>query len=110
MKEKQGLERPTGGIHTWHVKTLVRRAINAKNYDTARTYIAALHWRGTKEVLDAATSLCHSKNPHERSIGADILGQLGVPERTFPNEALRTLHDMPMACRYRQRTNGVKVP
>jgi hypothetical protein len=52
--------------------------------DPAWDAVCALHFRGTKEVFDRATSLCHSECPHERCLGANILGPLGVPTRTYP--------------------------
>lgn len=59
--------------------------------------VAALHWRGSKEVLDRAALLAVSENPDERRLAADILGQIGVPDRTFPEECfsvvLRLLRD-----------------
>lgn len=45
-----------------------------------------LRSRGSYEVLMAATQLCESKNPFSRELGVDILGQLGVPERSYPDE------------------------
>jgi HEAT repeat protein len=53
-----------------------------------------LHWRGTRDVLEAAAHLLRSPLPHERGRGADILGQLGIPERTFPDECVRLLLDL----------------
>jgi HEAT repeat protein len=59
--------------------------------------LAILHARGTREVLDAALALCDSKDPIERGVGANILGQLGDGDRTFPEECcdrlLRLLTD-----------------
>lgn len=48
--------------------------------------IRVLQERGTREVLDAARRLLDSPVAKERGRGADILGQLGVPKRTFPEE------------------------
>jgi hypothetical protein len=45
--------------------------------------IAVLHERGTREVLDAALASCSSPAPKRRALSANILGQLGSPERTF---------------------------
>jgi HEAT repeat protein len=56
--------------------------------------VGVLHWRGTREVLDWAVGLCRSFCAVERRAGADILGQLGVPERTFPEEGLGILLTM----------------
>jgi hypothetical protein len=53
--------------------------------------VVTLHFRGTKEVLDAARQLCASDCPQERTLGADILGQLGVSTRSFPGESVKIL-------------------
>lgn len=56
--------------------------------------IHTLHWRGSREVLVAAERLVHSPLASERGRGADILGQLGLPERTFPEECFRLLVEL----------------
>lgn len=53
--------------------------------------IAVLHERGTRDVLEAALSLCKSDDAQRRKLGAEILGQLGSPERTFPDECCDAL-------------------
>ncbi len=53
-----------------------------------------LHGRGTREVLDAAMALCRSPDAHRRACGALILGQLGVPDRTFPKQCCEALLDL----------------
>ncbi len=53
--------------------------------------IRVLQARGTQDIFDAARRLCESENPLEREVGVDILGQLGIPERTFPDESLEIL-------------------
>ena len=45
-------------------------------------------------MLEAACRLCACQCPQERALGANILGQLGVPDRTFPQEAGKTLRDL----------------
>jgi HEAT repeat protein len=54
----------------------------------------ALHWLGSREVLEEALKLTTSFDPRVRARAADILGQLGVPERTFPEECLRATIDL----------------
>lgn len=54
--------------------------------EASQDAIGALHWRGTSEVLDKAVVLIHADAPTVRARGADILAQLGVPDRTFPSE------------------------
>jgi HEAT repeat protein len=65
--------------------------------DAAWDAVAALHWRGSNEVLDRALALACSCDPAERGRAADILGQIGIPDRTFPDQCfsavLRLLAD-----------------
>ena len=61
------------------------------SYNKAR---AVLQYRATREVFDEAVRLCKAVNPDERILGADILGQLGIPERAFPKESLAVLLPM----------------
>jgi HEAT repeat protein len=49
--------------------------------------VCALHWRGSREVFDRAVELCQSPAAEERALAADVLGQLGVPERSFAAES-----------------------
>lgn len=67
------------------VSDLLDAALQADD-DAAWDAVAALHWRGSKEVLDRAVAFTRSTDPALRGRGADILGQLGIPARTFPNE------------------------
>ncbi|HEX4507456.1 MAG TPA: HEAT repeat domain-containing protein [Alphaproteobacteria bacterium] len=52
--------------------------------------ISALHKKGGKDVLHQALDLTRNADPKLRTIGIDILGQLGLPERTYPKECLKT--------------------
>jgi HEAT repeat protein len=52
--------------------------------------VSALQRIGTREVLDQALELVASDNPRLRWRAVDILGQLGSPNRTFPDECLDT--------------------
>jgi methionyl-tRNA formyltransferase len=54
-------------------------------------YLAALTWRGDEEVLEAARGLLRSDEPRARAAGAYVLGQLGIPERTFPARSAELL-------------------
>lgn len=94
LSRKQKKKPPRRGRESWRVATLVRHAISARDDDVSWKCISALHWKGDREVLNAAVALCKSNKAKERRIGADILGQLGVPDRTFPEEALKILHGM----------------
>jgi len=60
-------------------------AVFGADDEVAWNAIAALHWRGSREVLDRALLLARSNDPARRQRAADILGQIGMPERTFPD-------------------------
>jgi HEAT repeat protein len=70
---------------------LISVALAEQDDDRAWEAVVTLHFRGTKDVLDAARHLCASECPQERTLGANILGQLGVPARSFPAEAVKAL-------------------
>ena len=57
-------------------------------------HLSALCWRGTREVLDAMRGLAASGDACERAVAAYVLGQLGVPMRTFPGDSAATLESM----------------
>ena len=59
--------------------------------DAAWDAVAALHWRGTEEVLEKSIILSRSSDAKERARAADILGQLGIPDRTFPDQCFDNL-------------------
>lgn len=65
---------------------LVNFALNELSDELAWQAVVALHFRGTEDVLRYAQRLSTSPSNRERRLGADILGQLGVPDRTFPVE------------------------
>jgi HEAT repeat protein len=50
-----------------------------------------LHRRDSLELLNRAGELCQSPETAKRRLGADILGQLGAPDRKFPKQCLATL-------------------
>lgn len=50
------------------------------------TAVTALQRLGTREVLDRVTELTKASDPRVRAQATNILGQLGVPERSFPQE------------------------
>jgi methionyl-tRNA formyltransferase len=57
-------------------------------------HLAALAWRGGPEVLDALRELAEDERPAARSVAAYVLGQLGVPTRTAPDESAVLLEAM----------------
>ncbi len=70
---------------------LVTLALTEPDEDAAWEAVVMLHFRGTREVLDAARQLCASACPQEKTLGANILGQLGIPNRSFPEESVKVL-------------------
>lgn len=73
------------------IDELVTAALTEPDENISWNAVAALHFRGTKDVLEKAEGLCRSDCTAERRLGADILGQLGVPERTYPRECVSLL-------------------
>jgi HEAT repeat protein len=76
------------------IEELVSLALTEQDEDAAWEAVTILHYKGSREVLEAATRLCASDSADERQLGADILGQLGVPDRTFPDECFEILAAM----------------
>lgn len=78
---------------TWE---LVNIALLSNDEETADTAVDSAHWnamrelhrRGTREVFEAARSLCESPCPLEQRIGCNVLAQLGCADRPFASESL----------------------
>lgn len=73
---------------------LLHAALTEDDEDLAWGAIAALHQLGNADTCKAARQLCASQDAHERHVGADILGQLALPERTFQEESVQVLLSM----------------
>jgi HEAT repeat protein len=67
-------------------KEIIQLACREEDEDTYWDMVWILQKRGSDEEFAAASKLCESENPKERSLGVDILAQLGIPERTFPQQ------------------------
>ena len=79
---------------TWSISALFEAAfieLQGGDSDSPCPATVELQGRGTREVLDTALTLCGSLNSGWRSVAACILGQLGTPERTFPEECCDAL-------------------
>ena len=77
------------------IDELVSTALTESDEDVAWNAVCTLHFRGTREVLARAGTLCCSDCVAERCLGANrYFGQLGVPERTYPRECLSILLGM----------------
>jgi len=73
---------------------LIHLALTEPDEDAAWEPVGILQYRATREVLDSAQHLCASGTAKERELGANILGQLGIPERAFPEECFQILRKM----------------
>jgi HEAT repeat protein len=56
--------------------------------------IWVLRYRATREVFEAARTLCESHDPIKRTVGADILAQLGVTTHSYLDETLEILFNL----------------
>jgi len=71
---------------------LIELALQQHEDDNAQwDTIKVLQYRATQDVVEEARHLCMSTATAERSLGATLLGQLGIPERAFPEELLQIL-------------------
>lgn len=73
---------------------LINRALTEPDENKAWEAVVTLHFRATREVFDEARKLCGSKCPQERGLGADILCQVGIPDRLCPDECVAVLAAM----------------
>jgi hypothetical protein len=73
---------------------LLHVALTETDEEVMREAIMKLQLRGGHDVFEYARRLCSSPEAHERCVGADILGQLGTPKHTFPEETLAVLLGM----------------
>jgi HEAT repeat protein len=65
---------------------IIKLTLTTADEDIYWDYVWTLQARGSHEELIAASKLCESHNPKDRSLGVQILGQLGMPVRTLARE------------------------
>jgi HEAT repeat protein len=70
---------------------LISQSLTEPDENAAWEAVSTLHYRATKDVFDAARQLCGSDCPQERTLGANILGQLGIPDRSYPEQSAAIL-------------------
>ncbi|HEY6980440.1 HEAT repeat domain-containing protein [Reyranella sp.] len=87
------------------VKAALAEAQQGDEAETEYPALSILHARGTRDVLEAGRALCASREARLRALGADILGQLGMPQRTFPEECCDAL----LAVLKKETNTGVLV-
>jgi HEAT repeat protein len=95
------MDRSMTGFDKWKqdrrsTADLIEAALAQEDRDeeAANHALVALHVRGTRDVLDPALRLCQSPEPRRRRLAAVILGQLGTPDRTFPDECREALAEL----------------
>jgi len=57
-------------------------------------YMSALAYRGGRDVLAHARALGADQDPAARALGACVIGQLGLPVRSYPEESASALEAM----------------
>jgi HEAT repeat protein len=87
------------GLDSRSTAELFQLALAAPDEDEDRSkerwhFVGLLQRRGDREVLDRGLGLTTSELIAERSLGIDILGQLGIPARTFPDECVTRLIEL----------------
>ncbi|BAY73482.1 protein YibA [Nostoc sp. PCC 7120 = FACHB-418] len=70
---------------------IIQLAGGEEDEETYWNYVWILRARGGNEEFVAASKLCESPSPKERTLGVDILAMLGMPQRTFPQQSVDIL-------------------
>src|ERR1051326_3817065 len=70
---------------------LLQVALTEPDEDRAWDAVMVLQVRGSPDIFEAARSLSTSAEPHERQVAAHILGQVGLTEQRFQEEAVLLL-------------------
>lgn len=79
-------------MKNWKVTTLIRRALTQTiEDDTYWKCVHKLQLNATDEVFDAAAEQCRKRSNASRTLGANILGQLGSPSRPYREPSLKIL-------------------
>ena len=73
---------------------LLEVARHARDDEARWDCITHLHGAPSREVWEGAVRLCGSRDPSDRRLGADVLGQLGTPRMPFRDESIAVLRPM----------------
>jgi len=76
------------------IDDLINLALSGTNEDEMDEALFVLRYRGTWEVYEKSKELCLSESKERRELGVMILGQLGIPERSFPKKCVSFLLDL----------------
>jgi hypothetical protein len=74
-----------------NTEDLVLLALAADNDEVRWNLITIMHYRGGAKEFQIAAELCCDRNPQQRKLGSDILGQLGWEDKTFLGESVNCL-------------------
>jgi hypothetical protein len=86
------MNKRVGGRKTWHVDTLIRRALESpENGDSYWNCVSELRVRGNDEVFQKAQKLCRDTRIAKRILGIDILAQLGIGDKPYGDKSLTIL-------------------
>jgi len=78
----------------WTDDKLLTRLLNNKSDKTRWDNISAIRKRPSEELFSKCVKLTKSKDPKARSIGIDILAQMGLPPRPFLKQTLKLYFDL----------------
>lgn len=78
----------------WTDDKLLSRLCNNKSLKSRWDNIRVLRKRPSEELFFKCVELTKSKDPKIRSIGIDILAQLGVTSRPFLKQTLKLYFDL----------------
>jgi hypothetical protein len=78
----------------WTDHKLLSRLLTNKSEKSRWANIQVLRKRPSKQLFLKCIDLTKSKKPRERSVGIDIMAQLGVPPRPFVKQTLRRYFDL----------------
>ncbi len=70
---------------------IIALALVEKDDEKYRDLIRTLKCRATREDFEAVRTLTESDDADRRCLGVEILSEFGIPERTFPEEAIKLL-------------------
>ncbi len=80
MSEQNQVEKQLDKSST---QEIIQTALTTENEDIYWDLVHILRIRGGDEEFTAASHLCESKNPQERTLGVNIIAQLGAIQGNF---------------------------
>lgn len=78
-------------LNTLSADALFELALTTNDNDQAWNAISRLHTIATDDVFTKAVHLCHSQNALERSLGVNVIAQIGLPQHTYQEPTVQLL-------------------